>query len=155
MFFHKDRIMAVAPKRICSAFLTNRVRFYPVPFVRAGLTAKYKRMFEDDRDTGKVKKDILTKVGKSREQRGDPTQARRFQPLCKRLVAFPWVSSCRDKICRRRTLFQIGDTTDGRIVWEGLQELNCAVDSMTEKKVPLKTVPIVTAQNLIAQLPKE
>jgi hypothetical protein len=52
-----------------------------------------------------------------------------------------------------RLFFQIWDSTDGSIAWEGMQEMRISQESMTEEPVMQRTVLERTAHDLIAKLP--
>jgi hypothetical protein len=122
---------------------------------RAGLADEYKQMFEDYRDTGIFKRDILKQVG-------DVTGVRYVAQL--KLAGFRQGSKGRFSLFGLRVLetktadvrlfFQIWDTLDGSIAWEATQELNYAVDSIAENNVALRTVLRETARNLIERLPR-
>lgn len=121
---------------------------------RAGLADDYKRMYADYRDTGIFHRDILHKVG---EEIGTRYVAQlklagfsqgfkgRFSAFGMRLMG--------TKHTNIRLFLQIWDTTDGTIAWEGIQELNYAVDAVTEGTITLRTVVQEAARNLIARLP--
>jgi hypothetical protein len=54
---------------------------------------------------------------------------------------------------RVRLFFQIWDTTDGTIAWEGVHEMDYAFESLEEKAVTLRTILRETAQALVDRLP--
>jgi len=121
---------------------------------RAGFTEEYKRMFEDYRNTGIFKRDILMKVGEA-------TGARYLAQL--KLAGFTQGSSNRwgflgirildTKYASIRLFLQIWDSADGTIAWEGVEELNYAYDTSRERAVSFKTIVETTARNLVAHLP--
>jgi len=88
---------------------------------RAGLAEDYKRMYEDYRNTGLFKRDILKQVG-------EVTGTRYLAQL--KLAGFKQNSDTRlsffglrifeTKNATIRLFFQIWDSTDGSIVWEGV-----------------------------------
>lgn len=122
---------------------------------QAGLAEDYKRMFEDYRDTGIFKRDILRKVGEA-------TKTRYVAQI--KLASFSQSSDTRFGIFGLRLLvtqhahirlfFQVWDTQDGRIAWEGVNEMHYAVDVITEKSVTLKIVIERVARDLVASLPR-
>jgi hypothetical protein len=123
---------------------------------KAGLANDYKQMFEDYRDTGIFNRDILKKVG---EVTGVKYVAQLklagFKQGSKGRFSFLGLRVFETKSADIRLFFQIWDTTDGSIAWEAVQELNYAVDSVTEQNVALRTVLQETAENLIERLPKK
>jgi hypothetical protein len=53
-----------------------------------------------------------------------------------------------------RLFFQIWDSTDGSIAWEGVDELQHTMDTAMEETVTLKKVLEKASLNLVNQLPK-
>ncbi|MBI4195138.1 MAG: hypothetical protein HY526_08670 [Betaproteobacteria bacterium] len=121
---------------------------------KAGLAEAYKRMYDDYRDTGLFKRDILQQVGaitgvrylaQLKLQRFDQGEKERFGALGFRIVE--------TKYARVRLFFQIWDTRDGTIAWEGMQEMFYAQDMVAEEPITLHTMIERTARDLIARLP--
>ena len=52
-----------------------------------------------------------------------------------------------------RLFFQIWDSRDGTIAWEGMQETHYAQDGVAEKAVSLRIMVEHTARDLISRLP--
>jgi hypothetical protein len=121
---------------------------------RAGIEESYRRMFEHYRDTGLFKLDSLQNLSNA-------TGKRYFGQL--KLSGFSQSSDGRfslfglrvysTKIARLRLFFQIWDSTDGSIAWEGMAELDLAEDTPTERMVTLKMVIDQAASDLIDRLP--
>lgn len=121
---------------------------------KAGLVEDYKRMFEDYNGTGLLKQDILQKIG-------EVTGTRYVAQL--KLAGFRQGSKGRfrtfglrileTEFANIRLFFQIWNTTDGSIVWEGVQELDYAKETFLEKTIALRTVLEEAAKILIARLP--
>jgi len=121
---------------------------------RANIAEDYKLMYVDYRDTGVFKRDLLTKVG-------DATGARYMAQL--KLATFSQNSNDRlsllgvrlvqTKQANIRIFFQIWDSKDGTIAWEGTEEMNYSWDTATEKPVTFKAIVQKAASNLIDLLP--
>ncbi len=121
---------------------------------RAGIEESYRRMFEHYRDTGLFKLDSLQNLKEA-------TGMRYFGQL--KLSGFSQSSDGRfsllglrlysTKIARLRLFFQIWDSTDGSIAWEGMAELDLAEDTPMERMVTLKMVIDRAASDLIDRLP--
>lgn len=119
-----------------------------------GLADDYRSMFTDYRDTGIFRKAALKRVGEA-------TGARYLAKL--KLAGFSQGSNNRfgvlgfrivdTQYAKLRLFFQIWDSVDGTIAWEGMQELVYAKESFSEKAVTLKTVIEKAAHELIARLP--
>lgn len=121
---------------------------------RAKLGDAYKHMYNDYRDTGLFSADVLRKVGGATGARyvvqlklqGFEQGSRdRFGLLGFRLLE--------TKYAHIRLFLQIWDSRDSTIVWESMQELRQATDTMTEEPVTLRAVLERTAQDLVARLP--
>ncbi len=122
---------------------------------RAGLEQEYAEMFEDYRNTSLFKRQSLKKIG-------DATGVRYLGQL--KLSGFQQGSDGRlsvfglrimnTKQASIRLFFQIWDSTDGSIVWEGVDELQYSMDTATEETVTLKKVLEKASLNLVNRLPK-
>ncbi len=121
---------------------------------RANIAEDYKLMYVDYRDTGVFKRDLLKKVG-------DATGVRYMAQL--KLATFSQNSNDRlsllgvrlmqTKQANIRIFFQIWDSKDGSIAWEGTEEMNYSWDTATEKPVTFKAIVEKAAINLIDLLP--
>jgi hypothetical protein len=123
---------------------------------RSGLEEQYTHMFEDYNKTGLFKRSSLREVA-------DATGVRYLGQL--KLSGFTQGSDGRlsvfglrimnTKQARIRLFLQIWDSTDGSIVWEGVDELQHCMDTMVEDAVTLKMVLEMASRHLIDQLPKQ
>jgi hypothetical protein len=120
----------------------------------AGLADAYKRMYDDYRDTGLLSGNVLKQIGAATGARylaqlklqGFAQGAKeRFGTLGFRIVETQYAHV--------RLFFQIWDSRDGTIAWEGMQEMRISHESVTEEPVMLRTVLERTAKDLIAKLP--
>jgi hypothetical protein len=121
---------------------------------QAGLADAYKRMYVDYRDTGLLSRDVLKQIGAATGSRylvqlklqGFAQGSKeRFGALGLRIVETQYAHV--------RLFFQIWDSSDGSIAWEGMQEMRISQETMTEEPVMLRTVLERTAHDLIAKLP--
>jgi hypothetical protein len=122
---------------------------------KAGMANEYKIMYFDYTDTGIFKKDSLRMIGKV-------TGARYLAQL--KLSSFRQSSSGRfgmfgvrlvkTQEANIRLFFQIWNSEQGTIVWEGTEELNYAWDTVREKPVSFQLVVEEIARNLISKLPQ-
>jgi hypothetical protein len=121
---------------------------------KAGQADDYKRMFVDYRDTGVFNKDVLQKVGTATGTKfvAQIKLMSFSQGSYDRLSGFG-VRLVETKNAHLRLFFQIWDTENGYIVWEAVQELHYAVDSITEKTVTEKLIVDKAAKDFVAQLP--
>jgi DUF971 family protein len=121
---------------------------------KAGLADAYKQMYDDYRDTGLLSWDLLRRVAAA-------TGARYFAQL--KLQAFSQGSKERfgalgfriveTQFAHIRLFFQIWDSTDGTIAWEGTLEMRMAVERVSEEPVMQSIVLERAAHDLLAKLP--
>jgi hypothetical protein len=120
----------------------------------ANMSEDYKLMYVDYRDTGVFKHDLLKKVG-------EVTGTRYLAQL--KLSDFSQNSKARfnlfgfrllqTKEANIRIFFQIWDSVDGTIAWEGTEEMSYSWDTGSEKPVTFRRIVEKTANNLITLLP--
>ncbi|MGD8588143.1 MAG: hypothetical protein PVG22_04855 [Chromatiales bacterium] len=121
---------------------------------KADLAEEYKTMYVDYSDTGIFKKDALRLIGET-------TGARYLAQL--KLSSFHQDASGRFGVfglrlvktreANIRLFFQIWNSEEGAIVWEGAEELNYAWDTFKEKPVSFQLAVEEIARNLIEKLP--
>jgi hypothetical protein len=120
----------------------------------AGLADAYIDMFDDYRDTGLLRRDVLAQLG-------DASGARFLGQL--KLSAFAQETHTRfgalgfrivnTKVARARIYFQIWDSRTGSIAWEGVEELVRSDETTRESQVTFDSVIEESARNLIERLP--
>ena len=121
---------------------------------RAKLVEPYRRMYDDYRDTALFPADVLQRVSAA-------TGARYLAQL--KLQGFSQGSKGRFGLFGfrvsetlfgdLRVYFQVWDSQDGTIVWEGMQELRIAMDSTTDEPVTLRDLVERSARDIVAKLP--
>jgi len=121
---------------------------------QAGLADAYKLMYDDYRDTGLLSGNVLQRIGAATGTRylallklqGFGQGAKeRFGMLGLRIVETQYAHV--------RLFFQIWDSNDGTIAWEGTEEMRLSLDSVKEEPVTMRTMLEHTARDLIAKLP--
>jgi hypothetical protein len=121
---------------------------------RSGLVEDYKRMYEDYRNTGIFERDTLYRVGEVTGTRFlAQLKLSGFGQNSDGRFSFSGLRMIRTKSARIRLFFQIWDSADGDIVWEGVEEVNYATDSFSEEPVTLREVLEEAAQELVGRLP--
>jgi hypothetical protein len=119
-----------------------------------GLTDEYQKMFKDYQDTGIFNIETLKKIGELTGSRyiaqlklADFSQQShgRFSAFGLRLMKTQWSNI--------RLFLTIWNSHDGRITWEGMQELSYAYDTFTEKPVSFKQAVEEASLELINRLP--
>jgi hypothetical protein len=121
---------------------------------RNGMADAYKRMYDDYRDTGLLKRDVLEKLGRTtgaryiaqiKLQGWGQGAKERFGALGLRVVETHYASV--------RLFLQIWDSADGTIAWEGMQEFFYARDHVDETPVTFRTTVESTAEEVVRRLP--
>lgn len=122
---------------------------------KAGLEMQYTQMYDDYRTTSLFKTASLKEVA-------DATGMRYLGQL--KLSGFQQGSDGRlgvfglrvlnTKQASIRLFFQIWDSQDGSIVWEGVDELQHTMDTATEETITLKKVLEKASAHLVSELPK-
>lgn len=121
----------------------------------AGLEEDYKQMYVDYRDTGLFKHASLKSVSEA-------TGMRYLGQL--KLSGFTQGSDGRlsvlglrvftTKQASIRLFFQVWDSADGSIAWEGVDELQYSEDTAMERAVTLQKVLEQAAEHIVDRLPK-
>jgi hypothetical protein len=120
----------------------------------ADSTEDYKLMYVDYRDTGVFKRDLLKKVGNITGTRYlAQLKLSDFSQNSKARLNLFGLRLLQTKEANIRMFFQIWDSSDGTIAWEGTEEMSYSWDTGSEKPVTFRTIVEKTAQNLISQLP--
>jgi len=121
---------------------------------KAGLGDDYKRMYDDYRDTGLFSRDVLQRVGAATGARYlAQIKLQGFGQGAKERFGILGFRIVDTQYAHVRLFFQIWDSTDGSIAWEGMQEMRISQDTAMEEPVMLRTVLERTAHDLIAKLP--
>lgn len=120
----------------------------------ADITEDYKLMYVDYRDTGIFKRELLKKVGEITGTRYlAQLKLSDFSQNSKSRLSVFGLRLVQTKEANIRMFFQIWDSSDGTIAWEGTEEMNYSWDSGSEKPVTFRIIVEKTANNLIALLP--
>ncbi|MCC6302628.1 MAG: hypothetical protein IT489_07505 [Gammaproteobacteria bacterium] len=119
-----------------------------------GYAEDYRRMYEDYRDTGIFRRDYLAQVGHLTGARyvAQINLAAFSQDSVERLSLLG-LRLLETKRASARLFLQIWDSTNGKIAWEGVQEMNYAYDTSREAPVTFRSVVEASALKLIEALP--
>ena len=121
---------------------------------RAGLSDAYRKMYVDYRDTGVFEADMMRRVaqatgvrflGQLKLARMDQNSRGRFGVLGLNLL--------NTQYAYMRVFFQVWDSRDGTIVWEGIDEVTLAMDTGKELPMGFQMVAEQAAKNLVQRLP--
>lgn len=141
------------------AQLHPKIRYVSLPETLSainhqGLTDDYRLMYEQYRNTGIFKHEVLKKIGQA-------TGARYAVQL--KLAGFKQGSEGRfgifgwrivdTQFAKIRLFVQIWDTHTGMIVWEMSHEMNYGYDSVQESGVTFRSIVEASAKDVLAKLP--
>ena len=120
----------------------------------ARMADEYKRMYDDYRDTGIFEYESLKKIGQITGVRYlAQLKLANFSQRSKERLSLLGLRIFQTKEANIRVFFQIWDSENGSIAWEGIEELNHAWDTGSEKPVTFKLVVSEIALNLVSKLP--
>lgn len=121
---------------------------------RAGLAETYRRMYVDYRDTGLFDAAMMRRVADATGVRylGQLKLARMEQSSRSRFGLLG-LSLLNTQYANMRVFFQVWDSRDGTIVWEGIDEVTLAMDTGKELPMSFQSVAEQAAKNLVQRLP--
>jgi hypothetical protein len=121
---------------------------------RAKLVEPYRRMYDDYRDTALFPADVLQRVSQATGTRYlAQLKLQGFSQASKGRFGLFGFRVSETLIGDLRVYFQVWDSEDGSIVWEGMQELRIAMDSTTDEPVTLRDLVERSAHDIVAKLP--
>jgi hypothetical protein len=121
---------------------------------RAGLAEAYRRMYHDYRDTGLFEVGTMQQIAKAAGVRylGQLKLASMKQESRGRFGILG-LSLLNTQFANMRVFFQVWDSRDGAIVWEGIDEVTLAMDTGKEMPMHFQSVAEQAAKNLVQRLP--
>lgn len=121
---------------------------------RAGLAETYRRMYRDYRDTGVFDAAALKQVAQAAGVRYlAQLKLASMEQGARGRFSLLGLSLLNTQYANMRVFFQVWDSQDGSIVWEGIDEVSMAFDTGQERRVTFRTIAERAAQDLIASLP--
>ena len=121
---------------------------------RAGLADAYRRMYRDYRDTGVFDSAMLRQVAQAAGVRYlVQLKLANMEQGARGRFSLLGLSLLNTQYANMRVFFQVWDSRDGSIVWEGIDEVSMAFDTGQERRVTFRRIAQRAAQDLIASLP--
>jgi hypothetical protein len=121
---------------------------------RAGLADAYRRMYRDYRDTGVFDAAMLRQVAQAAGVRYlVQLKLASMEQGARGRFSLLGLSLLNTQYANMRVFFQIWDSRDGSIVWEGIDEVSMAFDTGQERRVTFRKIAQRAAEDLIASLP--
>lgn len=121
---------------------------------KADLAEAYKRMYDDHRDTGLFKREMLEQVGRvTRSRYLAQIQLQEFREEAKERFGTFGIRIVETRIARVRLFLQIWDSLDGAIAWEGMEEIVYSHERINEEPVTFQKAIDRTAELLVRKMP--
>lgn len=121
---------------------------------RAGLADAYRRMYRDYRDTGVFDAAVLKQVAQAAGVRYlVQLKLANMDQGARGRLSLLGLSLLQTQYANIRVFFQVWDSRDGSIAWEGIDEVTMAFDTGQERRITFRTIAERAAQDLIASLP--
>lgn len=121
---------------------------------KSGLADAYIRMYNDYRDSGLLKREVLQQVGKVTGTRYlAQIKLQGFSQSAKDRWGTMGFRIVETKSAHVRLFFQIWDSRDGSVAWEATQELHYSHDTVSERQLTLPRVVGRAAEDLMSKLP--
>ena len=121
---------------------------------RAGLTDTYTKMYDDYRDTGLFRAEALKRIaGAAGTRYVGQLKLQKFSQFSKTRFNFLGFRFVETQVGDVRLFFQVWDSADGTIAWEGMQERTLSTEGIREKPILQHTIFEAATQDLINRLP--
>ena len=121
---------------------------------RAGLADAYRRMYHDYRDTGVFDAGVLRQVAQAAGVRYlVQLKLASMEQGARGRFSLLGLNLLNTQYANMRVFFQVWDSRDGSIVWEGIDEVSMAFDTGQERRVTFRKIAQRAAEDLIASLP--
>ncbi|HKI64413.1 MAG TPA: hypothetical protein VKA16_07295 [Burkholderiales bacterium] len=121
---------------------------------RAGLAETYRRMYRDYRDTGVFDEAMLKQVAQAAGVRYlVQLKLANMEQGARGRFSLLGLSLLNTQYANMRVFFQVWDSRDGSIAWEGTDEVSMAFDTGQERRLTFRKIAERAAQDLIASLP--
>lgn len=121
---------------------------------RAGLADEYRSMYHDYRDTAVLDGKVMRQIARAAGVRYlAQLKLATMQQGARGRFSILGLSLLQTQYANMRVFFQIWDSQDGTIAWEGINELTIANDTTRELPVSFREVAEHAAAELVSRLP--
>ncbi|HXM83614.1 MAG TPA: hypothetical protein VN929_17010 [Burkholderiales bacterium] len=121
---------------------------------RAGLADAYRTMYQNYRDTGVFDGATMRRVAQAAGVRYlAQLKLANMQQSAKSRWSLLGFSILQTQYANLRVFFQIWDSRDGSIAWEGIDEVTFAMDTGLERPISFRSIAEHAAKDLIQGLP--
>lgn len=121
---------------------------------RAGLADEYRAMYHDYRDTAVLDGKVMRQIARAAGVRYlAQLKLATMQQGARGRFSILGLSLLQTQYANMRVFFQVWDSQDGTIAWEGINELTIANDTTRELPVSFREVAEHAAAELVSRLP--
>jgi hypothetical protein len=121
---------------------------------RAGLAKVYRSMYHDYRDTGVFDAATLRQIAQAVGTRYlVQLKLASMDQGARGRLSLLGLSLLNTQYANMRVFFQVWDSRDGSIAWEGIDEVTMAFDTGEERRLTFQKIAARAAEDLIAELP--
>jgi hypothetical protein len=121
---------------------------------RAGLAETYRNMYKDYRDTAVFDAALMKRVAEAAGVRYlGQLKLSQMQQGARGRFGLLGLSILNTQYATIRVSWQVWDSRDGSIAWEGIDEVTMAIDTGLEQPMPFRSVAERAAEDLTARLP--
>jgi hypothetical protein len=121
---------------------------------RAGIVAQYRAMYADYRDTALFDAGVMRQVAKATGTRYlSQLKLANIEQGARGRFGLFGLNILQTHFVNMRVFWQIWDSRDGSVVWEGINEVTLAMDTGLEKPLTFSAAAEIAAQDLIKRLP--
>jgi hypothetical protein len=121
---------------------------------RGGLAEVYRSMYRDYRDTAVFDASLLRRIAQAADVRYlAQLKLSQMQQGSRGRLGLLGLSILNTQYASVRLSFQVWDSRDGSIAWEGIDEVTMAMDTGLEQPMPFRAVAERAAEDLVARLP--
>jgi hypothetical protein len=121
---------------------------------RAGLADEYRAMYHDYRDTAVLDGKVMRQIARAAGVRYlAQLKLATMQQGARGRFSLLGLSVLQTHYANMRVFFQIWDSHDGTIAWEGINELTFANDTAREQPISFREVAEHAAEELVKRLP--
>lgn len=121
---------------------------------RAGLAETYRSMYKDYRDTAVFDVALMKRIAQATGTRYlGQLKLSQMQQGARGRLGLLGLSILNTQYANIRVSWQIWDSRDGSIAWEGIDEVTMAIDTGLEQPMPFRSVAERAAEDLAARLP--
>jgi len=121
---------------------------------QAGLADTYRKMYADYRDTGVFEAATMQRVAQAAGVRYlGQLKLARLEQSSRGRFGLLGLNLLNTQYAYMRVFFQVWDSRNGAIVWEGIDEVTVAVDTGKELPMSFQLVAGQAAKNLVQRLP--